>query len=279
MVLLTMTPSIVEALKHLAETSTDDAGQNDDSNSNATRNDEPSLDDPSVGKPISHGQIIDVWNSLKGDKSVGVRLEELLRGATVYIPPPPPKPEPTDEFKALMARLRREEEERSYERMLKKAPPRESFAQRFPATPMAHSFAEVNRPSKESDLGEDIEQGDIQKQITLIINFLVSVFGCGAALWLAAKWWSVPARLFLSLGGSIIVAIAEVAVYSAYTWRMAEGEKSQKKMKEVKQIVQTWVVGEDDDEKKAIHEPLSLPEAGDTETEATNLRRRIKGPT
>lgn len=185
----------------------------------------------------------------------------------------------TDEYKALMARLRRDEEERSYERMLKKAPPKESFAQRFPDAPMAHSFAEVNRPSKESDIGDDIEHGDVQKQITLIINFLISVFGCGAALWLAARWWSVPARLFLSLGGSIVVAIAEVAVYSAYTWRMAEGEKNQKKMKEVKQIVQTWVVGEDGHEKKAIDEPLNLPGAGDTETEPMNLRRRIKGPT
>ncbi|XXH01613.1 hypothetical protein Hte_007973 [Hypoxylon texense] len=274
-----MTLSIVEALKQLAEITTNDARQNGDSNSNSICNDEPSLEDPSVGKPISHGQIIDVWNRLKIDHSVGVSLEELLRGATIYIPPPPPKPEPTNEYKALMARLRREEEERSYERMLKKAPPRESFAQRFPDTPMAHSFAEVNRPSKESDIGEDIEQGDIQKQITLIINFLVSVFGCGAALWLAAKWWSVPARLFLSLGGSIIVAIAEVAVYSAYTWRMAEGEKSQKKIREVKEVVQTWVVGEEEDEKKAIHEPVNLSEAGDTEFDATNLRRRIKGPT
>lgn len=143
---------------------------------------------------------------------------------------------------------------------------------------MAHSFAEVNRPSKESDIGDDIEQGDIQKQITLIINFLVSVFGCGAALWLAARWWSVPARLFLSLGGSIVVAIAEVAVYSAYTWRMAEGEKSQKKIREVKEIVQTWVVGEEI-EKEAIREPVNLSEIGDTEIDATNLRRRIKGPT
>lgn len=177
-----------------------------------------------------------------------------------------------------MARLRHEEEERSYERMLKKAPPRESFAQRYPAAPMAHSFAEVNRPTKASDLGDDIENGDVQKQITLIINFLVSVFGCGAALWMAARWWSVPARLFLSLGGSIIVAIAEVAVYSAFTWRMAEGEKMQKKKKEVKEIVQSWVVGEDDNKKKVIDEPLNLSKQDELEPD-TNLRRRIKGPT
>ncbi|KAI1801259.1 endoplasmic reticulum-based factor for assembly of V-ATPase-domain-containing protein [Daldinia bambusicola] len=266
MVLLTMTPSIVDAINRLRKDEIEDEGlQNKESNSNTTENSEPSLKDPSIGKPIRHGQIIDIWKRLKSEKDESTKLEQLLRGAT------------TEEYKELMARLRREEEERSYERMLKKAPPRESFAQRFPSDPMAQSFAEVNRPLRASDIGEDIEHGDIQKQITLVINFLVSIFGSGAALWLAARWWSVPARLFLSLGGSIIVAIAEVAVYSAYTWRMAEGEKHQKKKKEVKEIVQTWVVGEDDSVKKDLIK-APIPESAESEID-TNLRRRIKAPT
>ncbi|KAI0096810.1 endoplasmic reticulum-based factor for assembly of V-ATPase-domain-containing protein [Hypoxylon sp. NC0597] len=274
MVLLTMTSSIVEALNRVAETNTNDPPRDGERESNSTDDGEPSLRDPAVGNPISHGQIIDIWKRLRNKTEHAIRLEDLLRGATVYIPPPPPKPEPTDEYKALMARLRREEEERSYERMLKKAPPRESFAPRAPPAPMTHSFAEVNRPSRAEDIGDDIEHGDIQKQITLVINFIVSVFGCGAALWMAARWWSVPARLFLSLGGSIIVAIAEVAVYSAYTWRMAEGEKNLKKKKEIKEIIQTWVIGEDDNEKS---NDGSLP-LDETKPE-TNLRRRIKSPT
>ncbi|KAI1412068.1 endoplasmic reticulum-based factor for assembly of V-ATPase-domain-containing protein [Hypoxylon sp. FL1857] len=276
MVLLTMTPSIVEALNRLAEMSADDSPLQDAEGESNSANNEPSLKDPAAGNPISHGQIVDIWKRLKNETANATRLEDLLRGATVYIPPPPPKPEPTDEYKALMARLRRQEEERSYERMLKKAPPRESFAPRAPSAPMAHSFAEVNRPFRTEDIGDDIEHGDVQKQITLVINFVVSIFGCGAALWMAARWWSIPARLFLSLGGSIVVAIAEVAVYSAYTWRMAEGEKNQKKKKEIKEIVQTWVIGEDDDDKKGNGGPLPLDEETKPET---NLRRRIKGPT
>ncbi|KAI0381270.1 endoplasmic reticulum-based factor for assembly of V-ATPase-domain-containing protein [Hypomontagnella monticulosa] len=275
MVLLTMTPSIVEALNRLTELNID-ISQIPETGHNSTSDAEPSLKDPTIGNPISHGQIMDIWNQLKNKDGNAIRLEQLLRGATIYTPPPPPKPEPTEEYKALMARLRREEEERSYERMLKKASPRESFAQRYPTAPMAHSFAEVNRPINASDIGDDIEHGDVQKQITLVINFLISIFGCGAALWLAARWWSVPARLFLSLGGSIVVAIAEVAVYSAYTWRMAEGEKSQKKVKEVKEIVQTWVVGEDGDENGKRSDEKLLAQDSNTET---NLRRRIKGPT
>ncbi|KAI1082515.1 endoplasmic reticulum-based factor for assembly of V-ATPase-domain-containing protein [Whalleya microplaca] len=274
MVHLTMTPSIVEALKAL-EPDVSGVSESDESNSTSKGNGEPSLEDPLVGNPISHRQIIDIWTQAKKGDQNTVQLEDLLRGATVYVPPPPPKPEPTDEYKSLMARLRHEEEERSYERMLKKAPPRESFAQRFPMAPLAQSFAEVNRPSKASDIGEDIENGEVQKQVTLVINFLISIAGCGAALWIAAQWWSVPARLFLSLGGSIIVAIAEVAVYSAYTWRMAEGEKDQKKKKEVKQIVKTWVVGEDDVDKDTSESPQLLQQ--DAPGSDTNLRRRIKG--
>ncbi|KAI1344446.1 hypothetical protein F5Y15DRAFT_366618 [Xylariaceae sp. FL0016] len=173
-----------------------------------------------------------------------------------------------------MARLRREEEERSYERMIQKVPHKETFAERFPFAPLAHSFAEVNKPSKASDMGEDdIEFGDVQKQITLIINFLVSVLGCGVALWKAAQWWPVTARLLLSLGGAIVVAVAEVAVYSAWSWRRNEDEKQQRKVKEVKEIVTTWVVGEDETVDEAIPHKSETPEAD------PSIRRRVKAPT
>jgi hypothetical protein len=139
---------------------------------------------------------------------------------------------------------------------------------------MAHSFAEVNKPSKLSDVGvDDIEFGDVQKQMTLIVNFLVSVFGCGVALWKLAQYWPVSSRLFLSLGGAIVVAITEVAVYSAYTWRMSEGEKKAGKAKEVREIVQTWVVGEEDDKPK-LQEPMPLVKH-DASGSETRLRRKF----
>ena len=205
-----------------------------------------------------------------------------------------------------MARLRREEEERSYERMTQKAPTREPFAQRYPgpagaAAPMAREFAAVNRPSTEADVGGDFvaEYGDVQKQVTLILNFLVSIVGSGVALWLAARWWSTPARLFLSLGGSLVVAVAEVAVYSAYSWRMAEGERKEGEKKEVREVARTWVVGAGDDDrsedkerekekdkdKEKDDEVLPAPSAPPRPVEVENLedaignlRRRMKGP-
>ncbi|KAI1121864.1 endoplasmic reticulum-based factor for assembly of V-ATPase-domain-containing protein [Nemania abortiva] len=279
MVLLTMTSPMVEALIVLRDSSDSHEPSNNAIRCIDPETDDPCMEDPAVGKPISHGQILSTLKTLKAKGHAGFRLEAMLRGSALYVPPPPPKPEPTDEYKALMARLRREEEERSYERMIRKAPPRETFAERFPLAPMAHSFAEVNKPSKKSDMeADDIEFGDVQKQMTLIINFLVSVFGCGAALWKVAQWWPVSTRLFLSLGGALLVAITEVTVYSAYTWRMSEGEKKQTRMKESREVVKTWVVGEDHD-KPQIKEPAAGVREEDSHELETSLRRRIKTET
>lgn len=66
---------------------------------------EPSLADPSVGKPISHGQLIALSKLLRkhADKiaetdseggSIVYSLDLLLKGCAFYVPPPPPKKEP-----------------------------------------------------------------------------------------------------------------------------------------------------------------------------------------
>jgi hypothetical protein len=92
MVLLTMTASIVEALKNLDEPFVAPTAEIS-SHENWT-GDEPSLHNATVGNAISHGQIIDIWKQLGAKGNREQSLEVLLRGATVYIPPPPPKPEP-----------------------------------------------------------------------------------------------------------------------------------------------------------------------------------------
>ncbi|RTE81847.1 hypothetical protein BHE90_003617 [Fusarium euwallaceae] len=257
MVLLTITPSIVEALA-IQESSKPEAveAHHDDNGTDtpSQTEQEPSLDEPEIGKPISHGQIVNLWKQLKAQGNSTYTLEQLLRGASIYIPPPPPKPEPSPEYKALMARLRREEEERAYERMVNPVPNLETFNDRFPHA--ASAFAEVNKPISARDTGDDddVTMNEVHRQVTLIINFLVSIAGVAATLWIAARWWSLPSRLFLTLGGSILVGIAEVIVYSGYQWRMEEGKKKDRKVKEVKEVVESWVVGKDDlqDEKTVL---------------------------
>lgn len=88
MVLLTITPSIAEALKKRAEAAGDSAKEEE------LPDGEPNLENPSVGDPISHDQIIDLWRNLRCHGRWDFRLESLLRGAKVYVAPPPPKAEP-----------------------------------------------------------------------------------------------------------------------------------------------------------------------------------------
>jgi hypothetical protein len=83
MVLLTMTPSIVEGL-----------AKSKSSGENTDQDDEPTVDNPAVGQPISHGQVVDLWRKLREAGEKEYTLENLLRGASVYVAPRPPKPEP-----------------------------------------------------------------------------------------------------------------------------------------------------------------------------------------
>lgn len=89
MVLLTMTPSIVEGLQTLLGSAARLQEQ-----SLPSREGEPSLDGAAVGNPISHSQIIHLWTALRDAGQKEYTLETLLRGSKVYVPPPPPKPEP-----------------------------------------------------------------------------------------------------------------------------------------------------------------------------------------
>ncbi|KAK2008228.1 hypothetical protein LZ32DRAFT_28295 [Colletotrichum eremochloae] len=293
MVQLTVTPSIADGLETLAEvrssrdksdaSNTDTAAHESTSDGSATSvatpdAEEPTIHRPAVGDPITHRQVLRLWKDLKSEGIHGFSLEGLLRGATVYIPPPPPKPEPSAEYKALMARLRREEEERAYQRMMKQPSRMDNFSRQFPdAASRAHAFAEVNRPMRESDNGDDeVTLGDVQKQVMVILNFLISIVGVAATIWIAARWWNLATRILLTLAGSILVLVAEVVVYSGYVWRMTEAKANRKEPEEVKEVMQTWVLGEDVNDGKSGEDATVLL---DTKTPDTDegIRRRLKG--
>lgn len=96
MVRLTMTPAILRALKRLHERGQVPAFRGEAS--------EPSLDQPAVGNPITHGQIIAISKTLKDintdatngefESIVSYHLDDLLRGSKVYVESPKPKAEP-----------------------------------------------------------------------------------------------------------------------------------------------------------------------------------------
>jgi len=94
MVLLTMTPAVVAAVNVYLE-----------NNIHEQQSDEPELDAPKAGNPISHGQLVDISKYFKSNpekakgksidgESIPIHLSDLLRGCSMYNPPPKPKPEP-----------------------------------------------------------------------------------------------------------------------------------------------------------------------------------------
>ena len=175
MVLLTMTFTIVDAIKEYQS-------QNLDSGNRHLS--EPPLESPAIGNPISHGQLIDISRALKqSDTNTKYRLDNLIRSSQIYIEPPKPKPEPSSEYKALMARLRRAEEERQYAQMVVNRPALSNPMQRLvgPDTPLPGSGNSANE--------DEMTFADVNRQMAVIINVLVrhnclwdSNLDCGAAL-------------------------------------------------------------------------------------------------
>ncbi len=81
------------------------------------------------------------------------------------------------------------------------------------------------------------------------------------------------ARLFLTMGGSFLVGVAEVAVYSGYVWHLGQAKKKDKTLKEVKKVVQTWTVGPEDE---AADPGEGVTIGKRIQTGDTTLRRRQK---
>jgi TMEM199 family protein len=95
MVLLTMTDAIVKALGNLGIQSCPvESGEDAATKEVQGTAQEPSLSSPAIGKPISHGQVMDISRQLKSRGHSSYHLDILLRGSRVYAPPLPPKPEP-----------------------------------------------------------------------------------------------------------------------------------------------------------------------------------------
>ncbi|KAI4235265.1 MAG: hypothetical protein LQ352_008114 [Teloschistes flavicans] len=141
-----------------------------------------------------------------------------------------------------MARLRSEEEARAYERMINPRLPGETFEQRFPNAVNSKLFADHQT---QIDPDDETTYADVNRQMALIMNVLLSIVACSVALWLVASSWSTPRRLALSMGGSILVAVAEVVVYAGYLGRMKEAREKGRKQIEIKEIIKTWVVGDE----------------------------------
>ena len=137
-----------------------------------------------------------------------------------------------------MRRLRQEEEQRQYEQMLYPTPAKETFDQRFPDVGSASGAASFGANAEE----DEITYADVNRQMALIINVLVSIIACSIAIWIAARRWEVHKRLALSMFGSGLVAFAEVAIYLGYIRRIKDARVTERAKLEKKEVVETWVI-------------------------------------
>ena len=97
---LTMTQAIVKAIDFLEE-------KNIQLSAPDTEGEHPTLKNPTIGKPISHGQVITISRQLReyfyggseeslsrNNTSIKHHLDDLLRGSRLYVEPLKPKTEP-----------------------------------------------------------------------------------------------------------------------------------------------------------------------------------------
>ena len=123
-------------------------------------------------------------------------------------------------------------------------------------------------PNTESATSEDeMTYSDVNRQMTLIINVLVSIVTCSVAIWLVSRHLSTPIRLALSMSGSLVVAIAEVTIYSGYIRRLQEAKTQEKTKREMKVITETWVI-----EKSERREPVPVSKAHEKEQSGVRSR-------
>lgn len=135
-----------------------------------------------------------------------------------------------------MQTLRKHEEQRQYERLLHTDP------NNLGSSSTDHFVPALSHGDTPQDDEEELTYADVNRQVILIINVLVSIVACSIAIWIGARSWSVPNRLGLSMTGSIVVGLAEVAIYMGYLRRIKEAKIVENKKIETKNILETWTI-------------------------------------
>ena len=201
MVLLTTTPTILAAISSLPADSL------------------PSQSLPtSTDTPISHSTLISLSRCLRPSYA----LNSLLRGTKPYTAPLQPKPEPSGEYKALMARLRADQERKQYRAMVAK---QEAESQQALS-------GQVGGEVDEAEEGKD----DISP--SLVLNIVLSVVMCAAVAFHLTRWWpNDGVRVLVSLGTAVVVGVAEVTVYAAYLRKVEESRVRERRKKERKEVI------------------------------------------
>ncbi|KAF3912902.1 hypothetical protein AA313_de0207827 [Arthrobotrys entomopaga] len=178
-------------------------------------------ENPSVDS-IDHVDIAKIARELglrRPTSKLSYGLDILLRGTEIHIPKLPPKPKPSAEYLALMERLKHEQEEKAYAKMI---------------------------GSNQKDETIQSISKEVSNQISVILNVFFSSFFMGLAIWYATANLSTyknkePLRVGASITVAIIVAIAEVTLYGSYLRKMEDAKSRERSTPEVKTFIEPHI--------------------------------------
>lgn len=124
------------------------------------------------------------------------------------------------------------------------------------------------------------EADDITPQ--LVLNILISIIMCGAAMFYMTRYWhNDGVRVLVSLFVAIVVGVAEVVVYSGYLRKVKESKEKERRVRERKVVIGREVIGGGKKEGEVVDEREM--DGDDVETEEIwgrgvngGMRRRVR---
>lgn len=129
-----------------------------------------------------------------------------------------------------MARLKEEQEQRTYANLISKH-----------TKPDTLSFS--TNTTNNGETSTDEEDGISP---SLVLNILLSVVMCAVAVFVMTRWWSNDGlRVLVSLGTAIVVGIAEVGVYAIYLHKLRSGRQRERTKKETKVVLGEYTGGKE----------------------------------
>ncbi|KAG7730076.1 hypothetical protein KL933_001156 [Ogataea haglerorum] len=139
----------------------------------------------------------------------------LIKDLSPYFDPPPQTPKSPD-FLKQMEKLKAQQEELEYQRLVG-------------SLPGQHGRPSVLQEAKE-----------VKHQLTTIVNVLISVVSVAYAVWYwtgSVNLFNDATRVLLALFAAILVLVAEVVVFGGYLRRVDEAKQRERKKKEVRKVV------------------------------------------
>lgn len=129
-----------------------------------------------------------------------------------------------------MEKLRLQEKENEYQRLVNPAP----------------QYSTLYENSAAPDITPAMASKELKNQITTIVNILISVASVAYAIWYwTESSWKLPDsyRILLCLFFALLVLVAEVVVYLGYLNKIEEARKTERSKKEVKKVIRTVELG------------------------------------